>query len=226
VLAAVVYVSADTDRLVLYLLVGTLVWSYLAVVFEAVGEMISWERWEGTIEYTFMAPIRRLTHLVGTCLFAVVYGLARTALILGIVSLFFRIDLARSNLLGALAVLAVASISFVGLGIMVATLPLMFAERGSQMVFMAQACLLLVSGVYYPVEVTPGWMQALARISPATYALDGVRAALLEGQGALALGGRILPLLAMGLICIPLGLKIFVAAERHAKRTGRLKRNG
>src|SRR5690242_13103775 len=51
----------DTAGIVLYLLVGTLVWSYLAVVFEAIGEMISWERWEGTIEYTFMAPVTRLT---------------------------------------------------------------------------------------------------------------------------------------------------------------------
>ena len=216
----------NTDRLVLYLLVGSLVWSYLAIVFEAVGEMISWERWEGTIEYTFMAPVTRLTHLVGTCLFAVVYGLVRTVLILGIVSLFFRLDLARADLLGALVVLAVASVSFVGLGIMVATLPLMFAERGSQMVFMAQACLLLVSGVYYPVEVMPSWMQVIARVSPATYALVGTRDALLEGHGVLALGGAILPLLVMGLVCIPVGLKIFVTAERHAKRTGRLKRNG
>lgn len=216
----------DTARLVLYLLVGSLVWSYLAVVFEAVGEMISWERWEGTIEYTFMAPVRRLTHLIGTCLFAVVYGLLRTALILGIVNLFFRLDLSNADLLGAFAVLATASISFVGLGIMVATLPLMFAERGSQMVFMAQACLLLVSGVYYPVEVMPDWMQAVARFSPATYALDGARQALLDGRGVSALGGIILPLLAMGLACIPIGLRIFVAAERHAKRTGRLKRHG
>ena len=60
----------DTNQLVLYLLVGSLVWSYLAIVFEAVGDTITWERWEGTIEYTFMAPVSRLTHLVGTCLFA------------------------------------------------------------------------------------------------------------------------------------------------------------
>src|SRR5687768_15129263 len=47
--------------MVLYLLVGSLVWSYLAIVFEAIGESIQWERWEGTIEYTFMAPVGRLT---------------------------------------------------------------------------------------------------------------------------------------------------------------------
>jgi ABC-2 type transport system permease protein len=216
----------DTNQLVLYLMVGALVWSYLAIVFEAVGETITWERWEGTIEYTFMAPVTRLTHLVGSCLFALVYGLLRTGLILLIVSLFFHLDLSQANILSAAVVLAVASFSFVGLGIMVSVLPLLFAERGSQMVFLAQACLLLFSGVYYPIEVMPGWMQAVATFSPATYALDGVRAALLEGRGVADLTGALAPLAAIGIVSIPLGVYIFGIAERAAKRSGRLKRSG
>jgi len=216
----------DTRQVVLYLLVGTLVWSYLAVVFDAIGEMIAWERWEGTIEYTFMAPVSRLVHMLGTCLFAVVYELLRTGLILGIVALFFHLDLSRANLLAAIVVLVVASLSFIGLGIMVATLPLLFTERGSQMVYIAQACLLLFSGIYYPVEVMPGWMQTLARLSPATYALAAARESLLYGRDLGALAGLILPLLGLGLLSIPLGLRVFLAAERYAKRTGRLKRSG
>jgi len=42
--------------------------------------------------------------------------------------------------------------------------------------------LLVVSGVYYPVEVMPGWMQAIATVSPATYALHGIRATLLDAR--------------------------------------------
>jgi ABC-2 type transport system permease protein len=216
----------DTNQLVLYLLVGTLVWSYLAVVFEAVGDAISWERWEGTIEYTFMAPVSRLTHLVGTCLFAVVYGLLRTGVILILISLFFQLDLSRADLVSATIILAVASLSFVGLGIVVSVLPLLFAERGAQMVFLCQACLLLFSGVYYPVDVMPGWMQAVATVSPATYALAGVREALLNGQGLAGQIGILLPLVGIGLVSIPLGVYIFGVAERFAKRTGRLKRSG
>ncbi|HEX9440507.1 MAG TPA: ABC transporter permease, partial [Roseiflexaceae bacterium] len=33
---------------ILYLMVGTLVWHYLAMVFDLVSEAIQWERWEGT----------------------------------------------------------------------------------------------------------------------------------------------------------------------------------
>nr|MDQ6922141.1 ABC transporter permease [Candidatus Dormibacteraeota bacterium] len=61
----------------LYLLVGSVLWGYLAMVFLEIGYAIVYERWEGTIEYTFMAPIRRMTHLAGICGFAVLYGLLR-----------------------------------------------------------------------------------------------------------------------------------------------------
>jgi ABC-2 type transport system permease protein len=216
----------DSTALVFYLLIGSLVWSYLAVVFEAIGEMITWERWEGTIEYTFMAPVSRLTHMLGTVVFALVYGLARTGIILLIVTRFFDLDLSRSNLVSAAVALMVASIGFVGLGISVATLPLLFTERGAQMVFIAQACVLLVSGVYYPVEVMPGWMQAISRVSPATYALIAVRDALLDGRPVSAMGDVLLPLLVVGIVTIPVGLLVFGWAERYAKRTGRLKRSG
>lgn len=41
---------------VLFLTIGALLWGFLSVLFHEVGESVSWERWEGTIEYTFMAP--------------------------------------------------------------------------------------------------------------------------------------------------------------------------
>src|SRR5215467_11110312 len=165
--------TIDTSFLILYLLIGTLVWSYLSVVFDAISEMITWERWEGTIEYTFMAPVNRLTHMLGTVVFAVVYGVIRTAVILGIISLFFKIDLSAANFLSATVVLLLGSISFVGMGIITAVLPLTFTERGAQMTRIVEAAFLLVSGVYYAVAVLPGWLQAVARISPATYVLEG-----------------------------------------------------
>ena len=171
---------AATRDLVLYLGIGTIVWAYLSAVFSSISEMISWERWEGTIEYTMMAPISRMTHLLGTSLFGVVYGLLRTGLLLGVLALFFNVDLSRANLVGALVVMLVGSLSFVGVGIMAATLPLLFPERGEQMTFVISSILLLVSGVYYPIAVLPDWMEPLAAVSPATYVLEGMRAAILE----------------------------------------------
>ena len=215
------------DQTILYLLVGTLVWHYLSVVFDAIAESVQWERWEGTIEYTFMAPVSRFTHLVGTTIFAVFYGLLHTVIILSVVSLFFDIDLSRANFLGGALVLLVGSVSFVGLGIFAAVLPLLFPERGAQMTNVVKALVLLVSGVYYPIAVLPAWLQPMSHVSPATYVLQGMREALQEGHGPLLLfGGRLLPLLLIGVVAIPAGMWCFITAEHHAKRTGKLKRNG
>jgi ABC-2 type transport system permease protein len=183
--------SIDTSYLVIYLLVGTLVWRFLAGLFDNISEMIQWERWEGTIEYTFMAPVRRSVQMAGQTLFAIVYMLIFTGVIGAAMTLFFELDFSGANLIGGVMVLVAGSLSFVSLGIVASVLPLLYPERGVQMTNIVQALLLLISGVYYPVEVLPGWLQTLSRFSPATYVLGGMRAAILEGASTVELGGYI-----------------------------------
>ncbi len=218
--------SQDGARLTTFLLIGALLWSYLSMLFDILSETVSWERWEGTIEYTFMSPASRATHLIGTSIYAIIYGIVRTAVMFGLISLFFDLELGHANFVAALVLLGVASISLVGFGMITAVMPLLSPEKGQQVTMIFGSFLLLISGIYYPIEVLPGWMQALATVSPVTYALRGVRGALLDGQGITALWGAIWPLLVMGMICVPFGLWIFQLGERYAKRTGRLKRSG
>jgi ABC-2 type transport system permease protein len=156
-----------------------------------------------------------------------VYGLVHTAAMLLVLILFFpQLDAGSMNVATAVIFVLLGSFSFVGIGMMAAILPLLYVERGAQMTFVIQSCLLLVSGVYYPTEVLPGWMQVLSHLSPATYVLDGVRAGLLDGTPVTALVGDVVPLLVMGAVLIPVGLWAFGRAERYAKRTGKLKRVG
>ena len=218
--------SIDTRFLMTYLLVGALLWNYLSMLFDVLSETVSWERWEGTIEYTFMSPSSRVTHLLGMGFYAVVYGILQTALTLGVCYLFFDLDLSRANYAGALLVLAVASVSLVGFGIVAAVLPLLSPEKGQQVSYIVSSVLLLVSGVYYDVAVLPGWMQTIATVSPVTYALQGARAALQDGASVAELWESIWVLLVMGAVFVPLGLFVFHLGERYAKRTGKLKRSG
>ncbi len=218
--------SVDVERLTTTLLVGAVVWAYLGVIFEILTETVAWERWEGTIEYTFMAPLSRPVHLFGMGLFAIVYGIVRAILLFGVVALFFSLDLSHADFLAALVVLLIASISFIGIGMMTAVLPLISPEKGTQLGFMAQGILLVVSGVYYPVDVLPEWMQFFSKISPATYALDGLRDAILDGDGLSTMGDELWPLVLIGIVSIPLGLWVFRRGERYAKQHGKLKRSG
>lgn len=172
--------GAQRNHMVVYLAIGALLWNFLSILFQEVSNSVQWERWEGTIEYSFMAPIRRLTYLLGVCAWAVLYGMVRTLVVLLGVALFFHVSLKGADL----------------------------------------------SGVYYPISVLPHWIRWAAVLSPATYTLEAVRRAVLNGAPVHSLLTVSLGLLASGVVLIPVGLGIFMLAERYAMRTGSLKRNG
>ncbi len=216
--------SIDVDRATATLLIGAVVWAYLGIIFEFITETVAWERWEGTIEYTFMAPLSRAAHLGGSGVFSVLFGTVRAILLFIVVALVFGLSFPGANFGAALAILLIASVSFFGIGMMTAVLPLISPEKGAQLGFVAQGLLLVVSGVYYPVSVLPDWMEWLSTISPATYALRGIRASILDGAGLA--WGDVWPLLVIGVVSIPLGLWVFGRGEVYAKKTGKLKRSG
>ena len=218
--------GGSDQRLTTFLLIGSLLWSYLSMIFDILSETVSWERWEGTIEYTFMSPASRATQLIGTSIYAIIYGVIRAAVIFGIISLFFDMDLSQANYASAIVILIICSVSLVGFGMVAAVMPLLSPEKGQQVTSIFTAMLLLVSGVYYSVDVLPEWMQTIAKLSPVTYALEGMRGAMLDGKGLGDLWSSIWPLLIMGAVLVPAGMLIFRAGERYAKRTGLLKRSG
>src|SRR3954468_5632628 len=155
-------IGADqgSPRLILLLMVGAIFWNYLSVVFSWIAETISVERWEGTLEYTMMAPIRRSSQLLGSVLYAMVYGLVHTSVIFVALVLFFpQLNLTGANPTTVVVFMLLGSFSFVGIGMIAAILPLLYVERGAQMTFVLQSCLLLISGVYYSVDILPPWMQ-------------------------------------------------------------------
>jgi len=202
--------AEDQAEGILFLVTGAVFWSFLIILFD-------------------------ITHLLGESGFGVCYSIVRSIFVLVVVVLFFHFSypdahilgyLKNANFLGAVLVLAVASLSFLGMGIMAAILPLLSPEKGPQATHVFQALIMLISGVYYNVSVLPAWIKPVSRLSPGTYALRSIRAALLDGQPTSELLGDILILLIAGVALIPLGVWVFHLAEMTAKRKGFLKRSG
>jgi ABC-2 type transport system permease protein len=98
----------DVEETTTVLLIGAVMWAYLGMIFEILTETVAWERWEGTIEYTFMAPLSRSVHLAGMGLFAIVYGLVQSVLLFAVVASFFDLSMPQANFVAALVVVAVA----------------------------------------------------------------------------------------------------------------------
>ncbi len=211
---------------VLFLVVGAVLWNFLRLLFYEVADAVAWERWEGTIEYTFMAPVYRLTHLAGQCVYAIIYGFLRSGIVLISAVFFFDLDLVQANLTAAFLVLAAASLSFLGMGLMAAVFPLLSPEKGARATDIFGTLVLLISGVYYDISVLPDWLRPLSTFSPGTYALRSIRAALLRNASVADVQFDLILLVIIGIVLIPLGLWIFHLAEVYAKKTGRLKRSG
>ena len=114
----------DVNATMTTLLIGAVVWAYLGILFEFLMETVAWERWEGTIEYTFMAPLSRAMHLAGQGVFAILYGLLRATFLFVVCAfLFFDLSMPDAKYFAAFVVLLVASISFIGIGMMMSVLP-------------------------------------------------------------------------------------------------------
>jgi len=234
---ALIGVAANDYQMTLTLVVGALLWNYLSWLYNEIAMSIAYERWEGTLEYTFMAPVSRSVHLLGVGLFSLLNSIVTSVIVLLGLMAFTNLNLRGANLFGVLVVLFVSTLAFVGLGLFAAVFPVMSAERGAEATHIFQGSLLLVSGVYYPIDVLPGWMQPLSAISPATYTLSACRKLfgvgnsastpeLLAGAPLSAVWHELLILALMGVVLLPLGLFVFVRVEAWAKRTGKLKRTG
>jgi hypothetical protein len=98
----------DVNREATSLLVGAVIWAYLGVLFEFLMETVAWERWEGTIEYTFMAPLSRSMHFAGMGVFAVLYGLLRAVFLFTACAFFFDLSMPDAQFGAAFLVLFVA----------------------------------------------------------------------------------------------------------------------
>lgn len=213
-------------EMVLFLVIGSIVWAFLGSIFEEMSEVVSWEQWEGTMEYTFMAPVSRLAHLMGVGVMAVTFSLIRSLIIFIFATMFFHINLENANLPGAALVLAASCFPFLGIGMIAATFPLMAREKGQQATYILQSFILLVSGVFYEISILPEWLQPVSAYSPGTYSLRSLRAAILHNAPTSELLGDILILIVSGFILIPVGYFIFRAGEHYAKKHGKLKKSG
>ena len=234
---ALIGVAQKDPQLTLKLIVGALLWNYLSRLYEEISMSIAYERWEGTLEYTFMAPVSRAVHLLGISLFSLLNSIVSSVIVLIGLLLFTNLHLHGANLPGVLVVLAVSTVAFVGLGLFAAVFPVMSAERGAEATHIFQGSLLLVSGVYYSIETLPRWLQPFSVFSPATYTLSACRKLFgagtpgstpeyLAGAPLSAVSHELLVLAVMGAILLPLGLFVFMRVEAWAKKKGKLKRTG
>ena len=130
-----------------------------------------------------MAPVPRVIHLVGMSVFGVAHAILRTILIFAMAAPFFHIDVASADWDRRVLCARGGKRQRHRTGHPCRNTSPAVPGAWPPDVLHVQAAVLLVSGVYYSVDVLPAWLRSVSYLSPATYMLDGIRGALLDGAG-------------------------------------------
>lgn len=175
----------------------------------------------GTLEATLMSPVRLALVLIYSSLWSYFFSALRFLLYIGVGSLLYDVSMADANLLSVMTIFLLTVLCFAGVGILWASV-VMLLKRGESVLTMVGLIVIVLSGVLFPRDVLPTWMQYVAEVIPLSHALDGMRLAMLTGADLYDLSIIILKLGAFALVLLPLGIYAFNAAVDIAKRSGSL----
>ncbi len=139
------------------------------------------ERLLGIIKEYLVAPIPRISILMGNAMSTITKSLFQSAVILAIGILMGAkfVGLNPAGWLGGLLLITLFGVGFAGIGLAVASRT--NSTGGYHMlIFMVTLPLMFLSNSLYPIESLPAWMQIGARVNPVSYAVDGMRQTLFD----------------------------------------------
>lgn len=203
-----------------FLLIGAACQDYLTFSQSTFHTSIREHQLMGTLEIVLLSPTPVPLILVCSSLWGYIFTSIRFALYL-LLGLAFGLDLSHANLLSFLLVTSFSVVSLAALGLLTAALTLII-KRSEAITMLMTAATVALGGVMYPVSVLPLPLQWVAQLLPFTYALSGMRTALLTGAGPEVLLPELSALLVLAALLFPLGLWAFTLALRNTKVTGTL----
>jgi ABC-2 type transport system permease protein len=204
-----------------FALIGLALFDYLGVALDSFDKTLQDARQNRTLEALLVTQTSLPVMLVGSLLYPFVTTVLRTVIYLGWGVLLFGLSLRGANWLGAIVLVLSSILAFSGLGVLSTSYLLLF-KRGNPAKWLLLGISSLLGGMMYPVSILPGYLQAVARLIPLTYSLEGIRAALLGGAPFCDLWPSILALLIFAAILLPVSFAVFAWALRRTKITGTL----
>ncbi|MBU0623705.1 MAG: ABC transporter permease [Candidatus Thermoplasmatota archaeon] len=171
---------------------------------------ISYEKDMGTLDGMLVAPTSRWAIILGKVLAQSTRGMIQGFIILLMAVLLFGVVVHGSILLVILLILLTV-FSFVGLGILITS----FAdkEETATMVMMTLMFpMMFLSGVFFPIQQMPSFMQTLASFLPLTYAASAMRKVMVLGAGISAITPEVIILAVFGIVLLTIAVPMFKRA--------------
>jgi ABC-2 type transport system permease protein len=203
-----------------FLLVGTGLYTFFVMSTQAFVSTVQEAQQTGTLEVlmtTATAPseliiLSSVSAFAGNLVNLLIYLFAGVAI--------FQASV-HANFFSCAAVLILSLTIALALGITAATLQIAF-QKGSAVLWLLGSGIWLLSGTMFPIQTLPRPLELLARTLPLTYAIDGMRRALLEGRSLAAMAPTLAILAAFAVILLPLALSALSLSLRRARQNGSL----
>ena len=168
---------------------------------------ISYEKDMGTLDGMLAAPISRLSIILGKVMAQTVRGMIQGFIILLLAMVLFGVVI-EGNILLVIFLILLTVFSFVGLGILITSFT--DKEETATMVMMTLMFpMMFLSGVFFPLQQMPWYMQGIAKFLPLTYATTALRKVMVLGADVSAVGTDILILIGFGVILLAVAVPMF-----------------
>jgi ABC-2 type transport system permease protein len=134
---------------------------------------ISREKEQGTMDGIMVAPISRYSIVSGKMISQTVRGMIQAFMILGMSMVLFGVRVYGSPLL-MVGVMLVGVASFAGIGIILTSIA-PEQETATMMMLLLQFPMMFLSGILFPMDQLPVWLQWIGKALPLYYAADALR---------------------------------------------------
>ena len=186
---------------------GLMAMTVMMSVMTGLPAAISHEREIGTLDGMMVAPIRRLGIILGKTFAQTVRGLLQGILILILAIGLFGVVI-HGNILLIFALLFLGVFSFVGLGVVITS----FAkdQETAMMVMMTLMFpMMFLSGVFFPIQQMPWYMQGISKFLPLTYVSTALRKVMVLGADLSAISLEVAVLIGFGAVMTLIALPVF-----------------
>jgi ABC-2 type transport system permease protein len=200
--------------------VGYVFYLYFDQALGSFSRAIQREQSTGSFEAMLATQTEPAFCVLMSSFYYLLYAGAQLLLLLG-VGAAFGVDFSGANLVSTLLVFLLSISAFASLGLISAA-SIIVLKKGDPLGWLLTTSNFLVGGAFFPIDVMPRWLQRLALFSPARYALEGMRLALLKGARVEQIGTQLLVLGAITAVAGPLSIASLLAALRKAQRDGSL----
>jgi len=184
-----------------------------------------WEKDQGNLELYFTAPMHLMSILAGMAIGGLVLTSSRALAVIGIGSLVYGVTYQVEEPLVLIGVFFLTMIPLYGMGMLLASLFLMWGREGFHLAELLQEPIYFLGGVNFPLKAIVPLAGVAMAILPLAVGLDALRQLAFAGspvEGMLPVGSEVLILAAMGVAFLVAARLALGYLEKLARREGRL----